>query len=355
MKRTPEQLDLARRQWLQALSRDDAVHGSGQTALALGQAHYLCGTYDDALACFIAAKERAPDDPRAYVAVVRLASSLARHDIERDALQEGLERVPGHPLLVLHAALREIPTDLRSARLRLHQCADDPACREFLQALSALTDGTVFPRPLALDPRARARHDSFEWVRAHEPDPSVFSGIPSDVLLRALGAAPENGLTLECGVYFGRSLRLIADRTAGIVHGFDSFQGLPEDWNEHEGAGAYSTLGRLPAVPSNTHLHQGWFDDTLPRFFADQGGPIRLLHVDCDLYSSTRTVLESAGPRLVPGSVIVFDDLLGYPGCEEHELKAFAEYTAVAGIEWKIVAAALLGREIAVQVTSRSA
>jgi hypothetical protein len=166
--------------------------------------------------------------------------------------------------------------------------------------------------------------------------------------------APPDGLTLECGVYFGRSLRQIAAATRGDVHGFDSFQGLPEAWSEAEGAGAYSTGGRMPTTPVNATLHEGWFEDTLPPFFASHPGPVRLLHIDCDLYSSTRTVLESAAPRLITGSIVVFDDLLGYPGYRRHELRALEEFSREEGLQWEVIAAALLGREVAIRITGRT-
>lgn len=51
---------------------------------------------------------------------------------------------------------------------------------------------------------------------------------------------------------------------------------------------------------------KGWFDETLPKFAAEVEGPAAFLHVDCDLYSSTRTVFEALGDRVVPGTVIVF-------------------------------------------------
>lgn len=174
--------------------------------------------------------------------------------------------------------------------------------------------------------------------------------MPTRVLLRALAAAPASGLTLECGVYFGRSLRLIARASSGTVHGFDSFEGLPEAWNPREGAGAYSTGGRLPQVEGNAVLHRGWFEDTLPPFFAQTSEPVRLLHVDCDLYSSTRTVLAAAAERLVAGSIVVYDDLLGYPGYEAHELRAFEEFVATRALRWELVAACLLGREVAIRL-----
>lgn len=250
----------------------------------------------------------------------------------------------------LHAALREVPGDLAAARAWLRPVVADPLCALFDAALVQAGGGAEIP--FSGDPRTDARLESLRWVMSHSSEPGVHAGLPVNVLLRALDAASHDGDVLECGVYFGRSLRVIAARTPGPVHGFDSFQGLPEAWKENEGAGSYSTAGRLPSVRGNVQLHAGWFEDTLPAFFTGHSDPVRLLHIDCDIYSSTRTVLEHAGPRLVPGSVLVFDDFLGYPGYQAHELRAFQEFARDHGAEWEVVAACLLGREVAVRITS---
>ena len=60
-------------------------------------------------------------------------------------------------------------------------------------------------------------------------------------------------------------------------------------------------------------------------------GPVSLLHVDGDLYSSAVTVLEHVGPRLVPGSVVVFDEFFNFPGWEQHEFRAWQEHLARTG------------------------
>lgn len=353
MKHSPEQLDLARRAWLEGLAREHAIHGTAATALPLARGQYLCGEYDAALESFVAARDLAPDDPDAHLALIRMASATGRRELEDAALERALRRLPISAPIALHAALRDVPRDIDAALRRLQPFAGDATCMEFGQALAAVRDGTPLPPVPDGDARARARRESLLWVHGHMPGPEVLCGMPVAVLLRALETAPESGLALECGVYFGRSIRLIAERSPGAVHGFDSFQGLPEAWSPSEGAGAYSTAGRLPAVPDNVRLHVGWFEETLPRFFEAHDGPIRLLHVDCDLYSSTRTVLTAANERLVSGSVIVFDDLLGYPGYENHELRAFEEFADSHGVEWELVAAALLGREVAVRITGR--
>jgi hypothetical protein len=111
-----------------------------------------------------------------------------------------------------------------------------------------------------------------------------------EILLRALEQASHNGLFLEFGVWSGRTNNLIAERVNATVHGFDSFQGLPEDWQPGYRRGRFHTNGRLPSVRPNVTLHVGWFHATLPTFTAKYDGPIAFLHVDCDLYSSTKTI-----------------------------------------------------------------
>ena len=143
-----------------------------------------------------------------------------------------------------------------------------------------------------------------------------------------------DGVAVECGVFEGRSINKIAralpDRA---VIGYDSFEGLPEKWERPDWSmdkGHFSTRGELPEVPANVKLVRGWFDETLPCFAEDaedaEEACISLLHVDCDLYSSTKTVLTQLSPFFVDGTVIVFDELLGYPNHEKHEILAFYEY-----------------------------
>jgi hypothetical protein len=57
-------------------------------------------------------------------------------------------------------------------------------------------------------------------------------------------------------------------------------------------------------------------------------GSAAFLHVDCDLYSSTKTILESLSDRIVAGTVIVFDEYFNYPNWRSHEHKAFREFVA---------------------------
>jgi len=150
-------------------------------------------------------------------------------------------------------------------------------------------------------------------------------------LERAFSRAPSTGHLLEFGVGEGHSLRWIRrfanDKT---IHGFDSFEGLPEQWHMHpdyivpKGSWKYD-----PPDIDNVVLHIGLFEDTLPKWVAKHPGMIAFLHFDADLYSSCVTVLEYLNHQIVPGTVIVFDDMFEterYQNWREGEHRAFEEW-----------------------------
>ena len=177
--------------------------------------------------------------------------------------------------------------------------------------------------------------------------------VRSDALLAfALEHCSVEGMTLEFGVYAGKSLRLIAARTAGPVYGFDSFAGLPEDWTPRQRKGRFDLEGKIPNFTEpNVKLVQGWFHETLPPFLSQQSDPVRFLHVDCDLYSSAATVLNHIGPRIVSGTVIVFDEYFNYPGWEQHEFRAFQEFVDSAGLKYSYIGFASANQSVAVKIT----
>ncbi len=105
-------------------------------------------------------------------------------------------------------------------------------------------------------------------------------------------------------------------------------------------------------MPDNVRLHVGWFDDSLPRFLDRHPGPARFINVDCDLYASTRTILERLGPRIVPGTVIIFDEYLAYEGWREHEYKAFQEFIRESPYAYEYLAFNIVGRQAVVRIVA---
>jgi predicted O-methyltransferase YrrM len=150
----------------------------------------------------------------------------------------------------------------------------------------------------------------------------------ADLLAHAVSLAPTEGLVLEFGVGAGTSIKLLAGATRRTIHGFDSFDGLPEDWRTGFEAGAFRQEGVPRDLGANVELVVGLFADTLPGFLATHDEPAALVHVDCDLYGSTKTVFDALGPRIGSGTVLVFDEYFNFPGWQEGEHKAFAELLA---------------------------
>ena len=151
-------------------------------------------------------------------------------------------------------------------------------------------------------------------------------------LLRHVLTRRPSGFALEFGVGIGDSLRVIAEKMR--VVGFDSFQGLPEDWRPGYPKGS---LACAPPIVANSRLVIGLFAETLPRFRFETVEPIGLVHIDCDLYSSAATVLQYVGPHLRPGCFVVFDEWHGYDGCEGHEQRAWREYADRSALTWNVV------------------
>lgn len=146
---------------------------------------------------------------------------------------------------------------------------------------------------------------------------------------------------LEFGCYNGTSINYFATRLPNNkFHGFDSFEGLPTDWHGHHSpVGTFDLKSNLPKVAKNVELIAGWFDDSLPVFFKNNANlNACLLHIDCDTYDSTCSVLVNAKNLLKPGVLILFDDYLAYPNWENGEFLAWKEFCLQHSIRYRYIA-----------------
>jgi len=155
----------------------------------------------------------------------------------------------------------------------------------------------------------------------------------------AASLGPSPILYLEFGVYMGASIqewsRIISHPQARFI-GFDSFEGMPEDFDQRTGVvkGELSLEGRLPAITDpRVSFVKGWFSDTLPRFTVPAHDQL-VIHVDCDLYSATRDVFAALESFIQPGTVILFDDM----SAPLHEPRAFAEYIEATCQKFELIA-----------------
>jgi len=185
-----------------------------------------------------------------------------------------------------------------------------------------------------------ARREAAVYIRRHMASANMYPD-RWRLLQAAVGEARPGGLFLEFGVEKGASANFIArligaGNQPAVLHAFDSFEGLPESWDgTFETRGKFTVGGKIPRLLANIEVHKGWFEDTLPGFRADNAGSrISLLHIDCDLYSSTRTVFEQLGELLLPGSIVVFDEYLNYHGWQNHEFKAWQEFVQANQVKY---------------------
>jgi hypothetical protein len=205
--------------------------------------------------------------------------------------------------------------------------------------------------------RCRIRGHTLLWEASRLPRP---------------GHQDSDELLLDLGVWIGWSTRLISDACDRTVYGFDTFEGLVEDWQIDDQVlikrGTFSLtepFAQRFIQDTGVSLHDGVPDalgrkvqfirgstyETLDPFLADRpAAPIRFFHMDLDTYESCLHALETCKDHFVEGSVLVFDEYLVTNG----EMLAFYEFQSKYELEWQYRAWGLEAWEMNIEmVTAR--
>ncbi len=173
-------------------------------------------------------------------------------------------------------------------------------------------NGFVVPR------RSKSRDEVFEAVVREVKDNQV--------------------LYLEFGVCEGETMRYWSGHLMNprsCLHGFDSFEGLPESWNIWRPKGCFSTAGKIPEIlDARVTFFKGWFHETLPDYMLPAHEQL-VINIDSDLYESAKLVLTKLKASITIGTYLYFDEFHDI----QHELKAFREFLADTGARFEIVAA----------------
>jgi Flp pilus assembly protein TadD len=329
-----------------------------EQARELARSAWLSGRFEVALHWFEFAARARPEDARNWPAWANALIGLGRRPDALTVVEEGLGSAESG-MLRMQRGLCLFEDSAPETSMAEFETAHrlDPGNLLIRSVLGVALDFTGLPREARphlehcrREPATAARIEAWDYMKTHPAE--RYFGLYTQTLDHAVRRAPADGLALEFGVFYGRSIRLIAGARSGAVHGFDTFAGLPEDWSEKEKAGSYSTHGALPEVPENVALHRGLFKETLPGFLGSHGGRVSFAHVDCDLYTSTRSALEPLAGRLRAGSIIVFDEYLGFPAWREHEYRAFQEFIRAAGIAYRYAAYSLFDKQAAIEITA---
>jgi O-methyltransferase len=209
--------------------------------------------------------------------------------------------------------------------------------------------GRIAPKKLIaalLFPKYSVLVDKLNWNARWRATKKEAGDIPvfqtREELHRFVQSRPAGPVDyLEFGVWRGESLRWWCDGNTdqeSRFWGFDSFQGLPEDWCPGFPKGAFSTAGTLPDIRDpRVQFLVGWFQDTLPPFLESYQTRQRslIIHCDCDLYSSSLFCLTALNRIIKPGGIVIFDDL----GDVMTEYPALTHYAAAYQRKWRIIAA----------------
>jgi hypothetical protein len=137
------------------------------------------------------------------------------------------------------------------------------------------------------------------------------------------------GAMAEVGVYQGVSTKLICEaKGEKELHVFDTFEGLPDksgtDVPRYKPSQYLCSLESvqeyLKSYP-NVHFHKGLFPESAKGL---EEMKFRFVHIDVDLYESTKGCLEWFYPRLLPGAILVSHDYSLLAGVRQ----AFTEFFA---------------------------
>ena len=208
-----------------------------------------------------------------------------------------------------------------------------------------------FSQNILYELQIRARNEAADYVQKNMNDAVIFES-QKEIIKYAIQNCAQKENYLEFGVATGRSINIIASFVpdSAKVFGFDTFEGLPQDWTGHFATSGTFKQAKFPKVASNVVLIKGLFENTLPDFKAQMVGGIGFCHIDCDLYSSTRTILQIVGDKLTSGSYILFDEYFNYPAWRQHEWKAWQEFCEANDVKYRYAGFTANGGTVLVEV-----
>jgi Macrocin-O-methyltransferase (TylF) len=150
--------------------------------------------------------------------------------------------------------------------------------------------------------------------------------------------AEKQVLYLEFGVFHGGSMRQWVKwlkNPKSKLRGFDSFEGIPENWSGYIKKGELTTGGVMPNIPDErVRFIKGWIENTLPVYKMEEN-EVLVIFIDTDLYSSTYFVLKHLKDYFKVGTLFYFDEF----AVVEHELQAFDDFIRDSGMKFELIAA----------------
>ena len=155
----------------------------------------------------------------------------------------------------------------------------------------------------------------------------------------------------EFGVWRASSFKYLI-KVFNKGYGFDTFSGLPEDWDvgSHvEKKGAYTSDGNVPDIKGGEFI-VGKFEDTLPVFFSENRPMASVINFDADLYSSTICALNFSKSVIDKDTILVFDEFITNESWEQDEFKALNEFCSINNCSYEVIAISFFTKQVAVKL-----
>ncbi len=191
---------------------------------------------------------------------------------------------------------------------------------------------------------------SFSWVFSLPNLPNLYFNRWSffDAIVRqSIRSRPF----YEFGVWRGVAFKYLI-RSFKKGYGFDTFTGLPEDWdvgNKIEPAGSYTSNGNVPNIKGGEFI-VGTFEDTLPIFYSESRPVASVINFDADLYSSTLCALNYSKSVMDKHTILIFDEFIMNESWEQDEFKALNEFSSINNYTYEVLAISFITKQVAVKL-----
>ena len=349
---------------LQQLGRLDDAEASYKQVISLKpdyiEAHHNLATtlnelgrLDDAEASYQQAIALKPDFAEARYNLGITLQELGRLDDAKASYQQAIALKPDYANAFWN--LYGIQKTIKSAEYWIDKCleADETYIKARLTKAALRFyqgDKTDFNNLMQSELKQHPYMRSFSWVFSLPNLPELHFNkfyFFDAIIKKSIISKPF----YEFGVWRASSFKYLI-KVFKKGYGFDTFTGLPEDWNVGNGiekAGSYSTDGNVPKIKGGEFI-VGKFEDTLPIFFSESRPIASVINFDADLYSSTICALNFSKQVIDKDTILIFDEFIINESWEQDEFKALNEFCSINNYSYEVIALSFITKQVAVKL-----
>ena len=291
-----------------------------------------------------AAISKKPNFSQAHYNLAGVYQDQAFTERSKLSFIKALEYDPDNPLIFWH--LHSFAKNKEMAEKILAQAVEkDPKFSPALSALAGMQalngNVTVFKELLENSSTTNSMLSSFAWLLSLDEKP-VLGFNRWSMFDLAARLSNKNRPCYEFGVWTGKSIKYLMNFFPS-GYGFDTFDGLPEDWGTVP-RGSYSSFSVIPKI-RNVEFIPGEFSKSLPRFFAKKRQAAGLINFDADTYASTFCALSHCSAVIDEETTLIFDEFIVNEGWEKDEFLALQHFCEQNGWQPRFEAVSIFSNQ----------